>query len=107
MLKNPKLHSHKFNQAALAYEIALLLWENKCVHVNGPFEASIHDKAIFEEESADVDGKPKGLKNKTPDRKKAIGNKPASSAPQTHTMPLKFMNLRAVLEPVKRPSTLG
>ena len=75
MSKNPKLYSHKFHQAALAYEIALSLWDNKCVHVNGPFEASIHDKAIFEDESTDVDGKPKGLKNKIPDRKKAIGDK--------------------------------
>ena len=75
MSKNPKLYSHKFHQAALAYEIALSIRESKVVHINGPFDASIHDKAIFVDERIDEDGMPTGLKNKIPDKKKAIGDK--------------------------------
>ena len=91
--KNPKLYSHKFNQAALAYEVALSLWENKCVHINGPFQASVHDKAIFTDDGVDADGKPKGLQKKMPKGKKAIGDNGyrghpgVLSTPNTHDAP--------------------
>ena len=75
MSKNPKTYSHKFKQAGLAYEIALAIYESKCVHINGPFDASVHDKTIFEDPTLDEDGKPKGLMYKIPKGKKAIGDK--------------------------------
>ena len=75
MSKNPKTYSHKFKQAGLAYEIALAIYESKCVHINGPFDASVHDKTIFEDPTLDEDGKPKGLMYKIPKGKKVIGDK--------------------------------
>ena len=45
--KNPKFYSHKFKQAGLAYEIALSIYENKCVWINGPFAAGKNDVSIF------------------------------------------------------------
>lgn len=47
--KNPKYYSHKFNQSALAYEIAISLWTNQVVWVNGPFPAGKPDREIFQE----------------------------------------------------------
>jgi len=63
--KNPKYYSHKFHQAALAMEVALDLFEDQVIWVNGPFPASTHDLTIFRE----------GLKNKIPVGKKVIGDK--------------------------------
>jgi len=45
--KNPKCCSHKFKQAGLDYEIALSIFENKCVWVNGPFPAGKNDISVF------------------------------------------------------------
>jgi DDE superfamily endonuclease len=44
---DPQMYSHKTNQPALAYEVALSLHESKVVSVRGPFKASVHDKTIF------------------------------------------------------------
>ena len=41
--KNPKFYSHKFQQAALLYELACSIYENKLVWMRGPFNASRHD----------------------------------------------------------------
>jgi len=41
--KNPKFYSHKFQQAALLYELACSIYENKLVWMRGPFKASRHD----------------------------------------------------------------
>jgi len=45
--KNPEYYSHKFHKAALAYEVALSVYQNKVVHINGPFKASTQDTTIF------------------------------------------------------------
>jgi hypothetical protein len=45
--KNRKAFSFKFHQSGLTYEIALSIWENKVVHVHGPFLASMSDISIF------------------------------------------------------------
>lgn len=60
--KNPKYYSHKFKKAGLAYEVALSVFHNRCVHINGPFPASTHDMTIFRG----------GLRNKIPVGSRAI-----------------------------------
>ena len=45
--KNPKFYSHKFKQAGLAYEVAMSIFEDKCVWINGPFPAGKNDMSIF------------------------------------------------------------
>lgn len=45
--KNPAFYSHKFKQAGLSYEIALSVYENRCVSMNGPFAAGKNDLSIF------------------------------------------------------------
>jgi hypothetical protein len=42
-----QMYSHKSNEPALAYEVALSLHESKVVSVRGPFKASVHDKTMF------------------------------------------------------------
>ena len=65
--KNPKYYSHKFKQAALCYELAVSVYHNKLVWMNGPFPAGKPDITIFREEG--------GLKDKIPDGKRVIGDK--------------------------------
>jgi hypothetical protein len=67
LARNPKLYSHKFNQAGFAYELAISLTNNALVWTNGPFIASKHDATIFR--------LPGGLKEKTPVGKKGIADK--------------------------------
>ena len=43
------LMSHKFKHAALKYEIAVAIHEDKIVWVNGPFKGAKHDITIFRE----------------------------------------------------------
>jgi len=62
--KNHKMYSHKFKTAGLNYEVALSLWENKVVWINGPFQASDNDLIIFR----------RGLKNKIPDGRFGIAD---------------------------------
>jgi hypothetical protein len=45
--KNPKYYSHKFKQAGLSYEIALSVFTNRVVSLNGPYPAATNDTAIF------------------------------------------------------------
>lgn len=64
--KNPKYYSHKFNKAALNYEIGLSVYENKIVWINGPRPAGSHpDITLFRE----------GLKDIIPDGRKVIGDR--------------------------------
>jgi hypothetical protein len=65
--KNTKLYSHKFNQAGLGYELAISLFDNALVWINGPFLGSKHDVTIFRENG--------GLKGKTPFGKRGIADK--------------------------------
>ena len=45
--KNKKFFSHKFHSAALDYEIAISIFEQKCIWVNGPYGAGKNDISIF------------------------------------------------------------
>jgi DDE superfamily endonuclease len=63
--KNPKYFSHKFNQAAVGYELGLSVFDNRLVWMNGPFPAADHDIKVFRE---------KGLKEMIPVGKKIIGD---------------------------------
>jgi hypothetical protein len=60
--KNPKYYSHKFKQAGLAYEVAISVFHNQVVSLNGPFPASVNDTTIFNG----------GIRHKIPKGKKAI-----------------------------------
>ena len=44
---NKKYYSHKFHTAGLDYEVALSIFESKCVWVAGPYPAGKHDITIF------------------------------------------------------------
>ena len=74
--KNPKYYSHKFNRAALAYEVALSIFTSHVVWVSGPFPAGTQDPEIF--------AMPGGLKDKIRDGKKVI----ADSAYKRKTLPM-------------------
>jgi len=41
--KNPQYYSHKFQKAALNYEVAISIYENRVVWINGPFPGATHD----------------------------------------------------------------
>jgi DDE superfamily endonuclease len=45
---DPQMYSHKTNKPALAYEVALSVYESKVVSVRGPFKASVNDKTTFD-----------------------------------------------------------
>jgi hypothetical protein len=62
--KNPKFYSHKFHQSALCYEIAISVFTNNVVWVNGPFPAGTGDRDIFRQ----------GLQAKIPAGRKAIAD---------------------------------
>jgi hypothetical protein len=64
--KNPKYYSHKSGQAGMDYELALSVFDNCLVWMNGPYKASVHDMRIFRD---------KGLMAKIPAGKKVIGDK--------------------------------
>lgn len=42
-------YSHKFNHAAVKYEIALSVFEPRCVWINGPYKGGKHDMTILRE----------------------------------------------------------
>jgi DDE superfamily endonuclease len=62
--KNPKYYSCKFNKAALCYEIAISIFTNQIVWVNGPFPAG----------TGDQDGFRKGLQAMIPPGKKVVAD---------------------------------
>ena len=64
--KNHKMYSHKFKKAGLNYEVAVSLWENKVVWINGPFQASANDLNIFQS--------PNGLKEKIPEGRLGVAD---------------------------------
>ena len=45
--ENTKFYSHKFKQAGLTYEIAISIFENKCVWAVGPYPAGVNDLTVF------------------------------------------------------------
>ena len=58
-------YSKKYNKAGVSYEIAIAIHHNQVVWINGPFPAGHNDKKIFKE---------KGLYDKIPEGKKALGD---------------------------------
>jgi DDE superfamily endonuclease len=79
--RDPKFYSHKFNQAALGYEIGVSLFDNNIVWVNGPFEAGTPDISIFRNG---------GLKEMVPAGKRIVadngyqGERAIISTPNSH-----------------------
>ena len=72
--KDKKYFDRKGGKAGLTYEIALHLWENRVVWLNGPFPANAGtDKNIFNE---------KGLESMIPDGKSAIADKIFTGCPK-------------------------
>jgi hypothetical protein len=47
------VYSHKSHGPALAYELALSVFENRLVWINGPFNASTHDITMFRNHVSD------------------------------------------------------
>lgn len=47
--KNTAYYSHKFEKSALAYEVAIAVFESKVVWINGPFPAATQDITIFKQ----------------------------------------------------------
>lgn len=69
--------SYKNKKPGLTYELAISVYEDKLVWINGPFRASVNDITIFES--------PSGLQEKLPTGKKAIADNAYSSAPKAST----------------------
>ena len=59
-------YSKKCNQAGLAYELGISIFNNQLSWIKGPFPAAKHDISIFREEG--------GLKSKIPAGKRAVGD---------------------------------
>jgi DDE superfamily endonuclease len=64
--KNEKYYSHKFQSAGLCYEIGISVYENRVVHLNGPFRAGQQDKYIMRDH---------GLLEKLPNDIRVIADK--------------------------------
>lgn len=62
--KNPKYYSHKFKQAAVDYELAISIFENKLVWMRGPRPAGEPDITVFRQR----------LKSKIPPGKRGLGD---------------------------------
>jgi hypothetical protein len=65
LYRDPAIYSHKFHQAAFVYELAISIREPRLVHIAGPFDASVGDLTIFQEE---------GLMEKVPPGKRGIAD---------------------------------
>jgi hypothetical protein len=76
--KNPKYYSHKFNQSALCYEVAISVFDNQVVWVNGPFRGGKGDREIFRKPEEGDDDEPdlnrKALQEMIVDGKKVIAD---------------------------------
>jgi hypothetical protein len=70
--KNPtaKVYSHKTHGPAVAYELGLAIYEDRLVWINGPFDASTHDIAMFRSEHDPGSG----LMSHIPEGKRAIAD---------------------------------
>jgi len=70
-----KFYSHKFNKAALRYELAVSVFDNKLISMNGPFPAAKNDAAIYKE----------GLLGKLTDQEKVIADRGYRGCPKAST----------------------
>lgn len=66
-----KAHSHKFSHAAYKYEIAVAVYSDHIVWVNGPFKGGKHDLTIFRQ-GKDGEG---SLLDKIPDGKMGMADR--------------------------------
>jgi hypothetical protein len=60
---NQKFYSHKFHSAGLNYEVALSIFEQRCVWIAGPYPAGTNDITVFRH----------GLKQKMLEAREASG----------------------------------
>ena len=65
--------SHKFNRAAVSYELAISTYEQKLIWINGPFPAGTHDITIYRA----------ALMRMIPEGKKIIGDAGYRGEPNT------------------------
>lgn len=86
-----QLMSHKFNHAALKYEIGVAIYEDKIVWVNGPFKGGRHDLTIFREDGLKEtmpEGKiailDRGYKSSRPDEVNVLATPQIGDDPQMH-----------------------
>ena len=66
--ENTNFYSHKFHKAALAYEVGISIFTDKCVWIEGPFPAGKHDISIYR-------SKLKGVMKKKAPGKLAVGDR--------------------------------
>ena len=71
-------YSHKFGNAGLAYEIAISIFQQQIVWVNGPFKAGTSDKTIFQDH---------GLMDKIPVGKRVVADKGYRALPEVVSYP--------------------
>ena len=77
-----KWYSHKFNAAAVAYELAISIRSSRLVSIRGPFPASTHDITIFRGGKKKAVKDPDALWFKIPPGKKAIGDSGYQGEPE-------------------------
>lgn len=75
--QNPKYYSHKFKQAGLTYELALSVYEDKLLWMNGSFPAGTNDITVFR----------KGLKAMIPPGKRVIADGGYAGEPEIISTP--------------------
>jgi hypothetical protein len=82
--KNPGFYSHKFHSAAVDYEIAISIFTQQVVWVNGPHKVARHDITVYQngkkkeeegkEEDKDDTKEKEALIDKIPKGKLGIGD---------------------------------
>lgn len=94
--KNPGFYSHKFHSAAVDYEIAISIFTQQVVWVNGPHKAARHDITVYrngkkndqegKEEDEDAEEE-EALIDKIPIGKLGIGDNGYQGEPGTLACP--------------------
>jgi hypothetical protein len=69
-----KWFSHKSHGAALTYELAIAVRQNRLVHMKGPYPASKNDLTIFQYGDGDKNNPQPSLKDKIPSGKRVIAD---------------------------------
>jgi hypothetical protein len=77
MSKNPAYYSHKYNKAAVDYEIAISVYTQQVVWISGPYPAATHDITIYRND----------LMAKIPPGKRVIADKGYIGEPETVSAP--------------------
>jgi hypothetical protein len=69
-----KWYSHKSHGAALTYELAVAVRQNRLVHIKGPYPASKNDLTIFQYGDGDKNNPQPSLRDKIPAGKRVIAD---------------------------------